>query len=389
MNNASPVALTLLAATTLISIVAAGVWLSLGHVQPSMRRACWSLGGANALIALALMTNASRASWPGFWTYWGTDVTAISSFALLLQAVTHMDAHARDRRPGPFVAVLASAGLLLQPYGQGLLWHRVIVFGSLALLSGLMAWTAFKAMRSKVRLPMVGLVVGPLICMAMLMMGRVVHLLQAQQAALTLATDSSFNVMWLWFSLVLSLTLNATMAFLLLMRLISAIQRLTVHDPLTDVLNRRALSEAIEREHLRSRRGVPYSLVMLDMDRFKSLNDTHGHAAGDAALKALVAALKPCIRDVDSLGRLGGEEFSALLPDTEMAGAFLVAERMRANLEAIDFRWRDESWPLSASFGVAQSTPDDVDADDVLRRADHAMYQAKTQGRNLVQALER
>jgi diguanylate cyclase (GGDEF)-like protein len=389
MSNTSSLVMTLLAATTVVSLVAAGVWLTLGLAQRSLRRACWSMAGANALMALTLVTNAARAEWPGFWSYWGGDLAAISSFSLLFLAVTNMDERAHDWRPGALIAVLAALLLLLEPYSESMLWQQPVLFSGLALLSGLMAWTAIMAMRKKAKPTMVAVVAGPMICLALLMLGRVVHSLQAPQGTLALVADSSFNILWLWFSLVLSLTLNATMAFLLLMRLISAIQRLTVHDPLTDVLNRRALSEAIEREHLRSRRGVPYSLVMLDMDRFKSLNDTHGHAAGDAALKALVAALKPCIRDVDSLGRLGGEEFSALLPDTEMAGAFLVAERMRANLEATDFRWRDESWPLSASFGVAQSTPDDVDADDVLRRADHAMYQAKTQGRNLVQALER
>ncbi len=85
---------------------------------------------------------------------------------------------------------------------------------------------------------------------------------------------------------------------------------------------------------------MAYALVMIDMDRFKQLNDTLGHAAGDAALRRLVEVLMPCVREVDRLGRLGGEEFCALLPLTDLVGALLVAERMRTNLEESAFEWQ-------------------------------------------------
>jgi diguanylate cyclase (GGDEF)-like protein len=198
--------------------------------------------------------------------------------------------------------------------------------------------------------------------------------------------SSSFNIAWLWSTLALNLVLNATMAFFVLMRLILRIQRLTRRDPLTDALNRRALAEAMDHEHARLQRGAPYALVMVDMDHFKQLNDSQGHAAGDAALQALVQALKPCVREVDKLGRLGGEEFCVLLPDTGLAGALLVAERMRLNLEVCGFAWEGKTCPLTASFGVAEASLADASAEQVLMRADRALYQAKAQGRNVVQA---
>ena len=185
--------------------------------------------------------------------------------------------------------------------------------------------------------------------------------------------------------LALGMLINATMALLVLARVILHIQRLTRRDPLTDVLNRRALSEAIDDEHARLQRGKPYALVMIDLDHFKQLNDSLGHAAGDAALLQAVQVLSPCVRDVDRFGRLGGEEFCVLLPLTDLAGAALVAERMRHNLASSSFEWQGKTWPLTASFGVAEARAEDVSADVVLLRADRGMYKAKAQGRNVVQ----
>jgi diguanylate cyclase (GGDEF)-like protein len=203
--------------------------------------------------------------------------------------------------------------------------------------------------------------------------------------AFDLLESSEFQIAWGWSMLGLGMLINATFALLVLARVILDIQRLTRRDPLTDVLNRRALSEAIDEEHHRLQRGKPYALVMIDMDHFKQLNDSLGHAAGDAALLQAVQELGTCVRDVDRFGRLGGEEFCVLLPLTDLAGAALVAERMRHNLEASSFEWQGKTWPLTASFGVAEALPEDVSADVVLRRADKGMYRAKAQGRNLVQ----
>jgi diguanylate cyclase (GGDEF)-like protein len=201
-----------------------------------------------------------------------------------------------------------------------------------------------------------------------------------------LREPTEFNHVFLWTALVLTLLQNATLAFLVMMRLILRIERLLERDPLTDMLNRRAFDQALDQAHAWLQRGRGYALVMIDMDRFKQLNDNLGHAAGDAALRQMVRELQPCVREVDRFGRLGGEEFCVLLPDTDIAGAALVAERMRALVHQAPLRWLEQDWPLSASFGIAEAERGDASGDAVLARADAAMYRAKSQGRNVVQA---
>ncbi|MFX8274103.1 GGDEF domain-containing protein, partial [Acinetobacter baumannii] len=141
-----------------------------------------------------------------------------------------------------------------------------------------------------------------------------------------LRLPTAFNLGCLWAGLVLVLLQNATLAFLVLMRLILRIEHLLDRDPLTDTLNRRAFEQALAEAQAQLQRGHGFAVAMIDIDHFKRINDRHGHAAGDAALRQMVQELQPCLREVDHFGRLGGEEFCVLLPDTDLAGAALVAE---------------------------------------------------------------
>jgi diguanylate cyclase (GGDEF)-like protein len=152
-------------------------------------------------------------------------------------------------------------------------------------------------------------------------------------------------------------------------------------DPLTGLLNRRALAEIAVPALARARRsGSPLSLVLLDIDHFKQVNDAHGHAAGDAVLVGIAAMLRSRLRAGDGCARLGGEEFVLLLPDTGEAQALQVAEALRAQLAASDVAGVG---PSTASFGVSTGRGD-ADFDTLLREADRAMYAAKAAGRNRV-----
>ena len=218
------------------------------------------------------------------------------------------------------------------------------------------ALDAFRLLRRRgLRARTAAVIALPLLVVALLVLSRLVAALLAPAQVGGLDVRRPFNIVWLWASLVLAMAINGWMAFLLLMKLVLQIRRLTERDPLTDALNRRALSQAMDVEHARQMRGHGYALVLLDMDRFKQLNDTLGHAAGDAALKALVGIATCCLREVDLLGRLGGEEFCALLPHTDIAGAMLVAERMRAVLEGLPFEWNGQKRPLTAGSGGAEA----------------------------------
>jgi diguanylate cyclase (GGDEF)-like protein/putative nucleotidyltransferase with HDIG domain len=153
-------------------------------------------------------------------------------------------------------------------------------------------------------------------------------------------------------------------------------------DWLTGVLNRRGVQEALETAMARSaRRPSPLSLLAIDVDNFKALNDAHGHCVGDDALRALGEVLRGVTRATDVAGRVGGEEFSVLLPDTDEHGAYLLAERLRAAVE------RDQVLGATAttvSVGVATHPQHAVDVDGLTRAADHALYAAKDHGRNRV-----
>ncbi|UZK65879.1 GGDEF domain-containing protein [Sphingomonas sp. M1-B02] len=161
-------------------------------------------------------------------------------------------------------------------------------------------------------------------------------------------------------------------------------------DHLTGALTRRGFVEQAEREIARARRfGRPTSLAMLDLDHFKSINDTHGHAVGDQVLIHIVAIAHSTLRPSDIFGRLGGEEFAILLPETKGDEAFAVAERLR---EAIAFRPLDlaesATLPVTASFGVAALSPSVASFPDWLERTDKMLYAAKAGGRNCTRVAE-
>jgi diguanylate cyclase (GGDEF)-like protein/PAS domain S-box-containing protein len=161
-------------------------------------------------------------------------------------------------------------------------------------------------------------------------------------------------------------------------------------DTLTGVLNRGGFEEQARKAFATARRHkVPVSVIAVDLDHFKRINDTYGHGAGDAVLKHTAAALSGAIReDVDIIGRTGGEEFLIVLPHIDTAGAMLLAERLRATIAASPARFEgvEGGIALTASFGVASIAQDDDSHEDMARRADTALYAAKRAGRDRVVA---
>jgi diguanylate cyclase (GGDEF)-like protein len=168
-------------------------------------------------------------------------------------------------------------------------------------------------------------------------------------------------------------------------RLTAELQRLATTDELTGTHNRRKLFDIGAREVLRSHRfGRPLSAIMLDIDHFKRINDSHGHATGDRVLLCVALRCQQAIREIDILGRYGGEEFAILLPETDSEHAMEVAERLRSDLEALALPTEDGTLSLTVSIGVAQLGNGADDLPALLDRADAAMYDAKRAGRNAV-----
>jgi diguanylate cyclase (GGDEF)-like protein len=161
--------------------------------------------------------------------------------------------------------------------------------------------------------------------------------------------------------------------------------QLASYDPLTGVQNRLAMQQALEREtELSHRQGTPLSMLLIDADHFKRFNDRFGHAFGDDVLKALANAASATMRRSDLLFRLGGEEFVVLASYTDCQGARLLAERIREAVSSICSIGSHEV-RISVSIGVAELGPDET-AEELLERADEAMYNAKESGRNRVVA---
>ena len=158
-------------------------------------------------------------------------------------------------------------------------------------------------------------------------------------------------------------------------------------DVKTDLLNATAWRQIALREVTRAgQRGGSAAILVLDMDHFKRINDQHGHLVGDAALRAVAAALADELRGYDAVGRFGGEEFVAVLPDTDVPGAEHAAERLRVRIEslAVPVHGSADTLSVTASIGVALCPEHGDLLDDVLRAADDAMYDAKRAGRNTV-----
>lgn len=210
---------------------------------------------------------------------------------------------------------------------------------------------------------------------------RAVSALSGESADLLAA--SPIQTIYIAAYTVAMLMLSVGLVLLAADRLRDELEHIASHDPLTGVLNRRAILDACGQELERGRRKDRISsLLMLDLDHFKAINDSYGHQAGDRLLVDFVARVAAQLRRPDHFSRFGGEEFVALLPETTLDEAMLVAERIRAEIA------RGTGQPgCTVSIGVAATVPGEGGIDTLLGRADEALYRAKAAGRNCVQAM--
>jgi diguanylate cyclase (GGDEF)-like protein len=164
------------------------------------------------------------------------------------------------------------------------------------------------------------------------------------------------------------------------------IYRLTIIDALTETHNKRYLLEFLDRELSRSARYArPLALVMFDLDRFKSINDDLGHLGGDFTLREMAGCVKTCVRKEELFARYGGEEFIIVLPETNLEGGLVVAERVRSMVEGHLFQYEGKAYPVRVSLGVAATNGDrPLTPFDLIGEADEKLFRAKREGRNRV-----
>ena len=190
----------------------------------------------------------------------------------------------------------------------------------------------------------------------------------------------------IWEANPVALILVAFVAYILYQALnIPALERKTEIDPKTELFNARYFTDALDEEMVRSKRFKrPLSLIMADLDLLRNINNTYGHLAGDVVLQGIAHILQEMTREYDVVSRFGGEEFAIMLPETEAADAYVVAERIRERIEATDFKITTSVKPIRAtmSFGIANLEDSKQAVDGLIHNADVALYRAKENGRN-------
>jgi diguanylate cyclase (GGDEF)-like protein len=162
-------------------------------------------------------------------------------------------------------------------------------------------------------------------------------------------------------------------------RLEASLHAMATTDELTGLANRRQFFTFLRDEHARLKRRTGHcaAVLMMDLDRFKAVNDTYGHEAGDAVLAHVAGLIQHSLREVDKAGRLGGEEFGVLLGEADAEAAESYAERLRQDIAGVPTIYDSHTIPMTISIGIAVLTADDLNVETVLRKADEAMYRAK------------
>lgn len=161
------------------------------------------------------------------------------------------------------------------------------------------------------------------------------------------------------------------------------LRQMAMTDPLTGLYNRGVFDREFQREFDRCRRyGRPFSLILVDLDHFKQINDRYGHMAGDRVLREVSRTLQSTVRETDTVARYGGEEFAVILPETPSDGAELTGERLRVAVSRMALENDGAALPVTASVGVASIDPHHADSAAMLAAADRALYRAKDRGRN-------
>lgn len=347
----------------------------------------WAAG--NALCGLGVLLILSRAFLPLVLTVVAANTAILAGFCLMLAGVRRFNGNA-PLPAWPFALLfgLYLPVLLFFTYARNDVAARTILFcvvnAVLSLLVAREATLSFRG-RSLVRWTYAAvLILHALFC---LLRAFVVSSMIAPGDFLgggLLVREALLE------SLVFFFSLSLAFALMLMHRLSEENRSLAEQDPLTGLLNRRFFMALAERERARAARaGSVFSLATLDIDHFKVINDTHGHASGDLALKTVSEKLSNLLRKSDLVGRMGGDEFLVLLPDTPASGARIAVEKILAALRESPIRCDGRTIPLTASAGISWSDCGKEPLDLVLREADAALYESKRAGRDRVSVCAR
>lgn len=382
--------LNALDAPTLFGVVAVfhalfcGVWLLLARVWRMAPRASHAMAVGQLLSTLNALLLASLPARVGAWHEFAVQATALVAVSLVVLALRRATRQRRNRLAWAWVGGGGLLAVLLASLAglDGL--ARSLAGFSMVAQAGWGLWGLRRATRPDEPVwivALLGLSLAGFVGMGLLR--GLTPWLDPRWEALFVAQGAPTSLLALSQWLLMALA-GVGLINLLVWRLVSRARNLLRRDSLTGALNRRAFQAELVEAQALLKRGMGFALVVMDVDHFKRVNDSVGHAGGDAALRHCVRLWRDCLRDLDQLGRLGGEEFGVILWDADLATATLVAERMRERLNQTPLIWSGKTLTLSASFGVALPRAHDAEGEIGLARADAQLYRAKAQGRNQV-----
>ena len=378
---------TLLQISAAFNVMAALAWLVLAKAFRIAPRASWLMVASHLVRVPPLAFSGWMAAAPTTLRVAVTELLLLASIVLLLLALRRMVGSRVRPRHISWICGLAAGGIGAGALAGSALLSQVCSMLSLAVLGSLAVreiWRGVGDRLSRAITVFTALPFGAMAVFGLIQAGLLVLSPGWAERILAQTLQGPWRAL---VGLVVTVGISLSLIALMIWRLVMRIQHLTHRDPLTGALNRRAFEQALAGALAQLARGRGFALVMIDIDHFKRINDQHGHAAGDAALLHCVAVWQAHLRELDRLGRVGGEEFCALLPldrPDNLAAAAAVAERLRAQLAAAPLRWQGTELPLTASFGVALPVVGDATGEVALARADAELYRAKAEGRDRV-----
>ena len=364
--------------TCLLAATSAMLWISRSDADRGNGMRMWRYAITSQAVAyLVLATPAGGLS--AVVTGLVANLTGAIGVALFFIAIRQFAGRGYDRRH--LVAMVAAVTIAGAVTGEHVAWAAIFngfAYAGYEWLNAITLWRDPRPETARVQ----RVVAAFYACMGLVLPLRAIALLLIGESRLNLDPDNIWQVPIYVFGFVYLVITNLGFVLMCKTRAEAETRLQARTDDLTDLPNRRALDEEIAHALAGARSsGRPFAIVMVDVDRFKFINDTHGHAVGDATLAAFSARLAGALREPDRAYRYGGEEFCLLLAETDAAGARTLAERAR---EQIALPFEGTMRALTASFGVTTWQPDDT-FDTLFRRADRALYSAKHGGRNRVE----
>jgi len=345
----------------------------------------FALGNLLLGLAYILQLLGGPANW-GVMSVVNHTMTLCAPVAYVLGALRFLDRPAPVWQPLLALAVLYTMLQLAVQSALGSEARHALLAGACALLFLVMTLAVLHARRTVARDLRVEMIVFAILIGGIGALNAAKFVMIVQGGLPALDMNSSFQKVFYLYMSFLGTVLPPCAVWLVLRRLTDELRTMAAHDPLTQLLNRRGLIEGLD-AHFRSRTAGPAYLLIVDIDHFKRINDTHGHKVGDLVLCHVAAVLKANARKGDLTCRLGGEEFVLIGLNTDRAGALQMAERARAAIEHSEVPGTGLDQPIrcTATIGVSDDFSSTQALDEYMQTADAALYRGKSSGRNRVE----